>query len=91
MFKTHVRPSRDLRDNYAELADAVKNHDQVVITNNGRGEAVLIGIEDYADYEEYLHKRYIREKLVEAETAAASTDVAWTGHDDFWREIEKLF
>lgn len=89
MLNVHVRPSRDLRNNYAELASIVKEHDQVIITNKGRGEAVLIGIEDYADYEEYLHKRYIGEKLAEAEAATGKPDVRWISHEDFWREIEK--
>ena len=44
MYNVHVRPVRDLRNNYPELARIIKNQDQVVITNNGRGEAVLIHI-----------------------------------------------
>ena len=89
MLNVHVRPSRDLRNNYAELANIVKEHDQVIITNKGRGEAVLIGIEDYADYEEYLHKRYVSEALAEAEAAARKPDARRITHEDFWREIEK--
>jgi prevent-host-death family protein len=49
----------------------VKEHNQVIITNKGKGEAVLIKIEDYAGYEEYLHQRYILEKLAESERIAA--------------------
>jgi hypothetical protein len=37
-------------------------------THKGRGEAVLISIEDY------VHRRYIREKLAEAEAAAGKPD-----------------
>ncbi|MEG0395434.1 MAG: type II toxin-antitoxin system prevent-host-death family antitoxin, partial [Oscillospiraceae bacterium] len=44
MLQTFVRPSRDLRNNYAEIARLVKEHDQVIITNQGKGESVLIGI-----------------------------------------------
>ena len=63
MMQTFVRPSRDLRNHYAEIADMTKNHNHVIITNQGRGESVLINIEDYAKYEEFLHQRYVAEEL----------------------------
>ena len=63
MLKTKVRPSRDLRNNYADIVKSLKEHDHIIITNNGVGEAVLISIEDFAMYEEYLHHRYIYEEL----------------------------
>ena len=52
MMQTFVRPSRDLRNHYAEISEMLKDHDHVIITNHGRGESVLINIEDYAKYEE---------------------------------------
>ena len=85
MLSVHVRPVRDLRNNYSELADIVKNHDQVIITNNGKGESVLINIEDYSAFEEYTHKRYVAEKLAEAEAAAADPDTKRYSHEEFWR------
>ena len=57
MMQTFVRPSRDLRNHYAELSEMLKDHDHVLITNHGRGESVLINIEDYAKYEEFLQSR----------------------------------
>ena len=63
MFNTHVRPSRDLRNNYAGIIKALKEHDHVIITNQGVGEAVLIGIDDFAKYEEFLHHRFIFNEL----------------------------
>jgi prevent-host-death family protein len=83
MFNVHIKPSRDLRNNYARISDILKDHDQIIITNKGKGEAVLINIEDYADYEDYIHRRYVREKLSEAEAAAGKPD-AWLTHDAFW-------
>ena len=61
MMQTFVRPSRDLRNHYAEISEMLKDHDHVIITNHGRGESVLINIEDYAKYEEFLHQRYVAE------------------------------
>ena len=40
MLNIHVRLSRDLRNNDAELAGIVKTREQVIITNNGRSEVV---------------------------------------------------
>ena len=57
MMQTFVRPSRDLRNHYAEISEMLRDHDHVIITNHGRGESVLINIEDYAKYEEFLHQR----------------------------------
>jgi len=88
MLNAHVRPSRDLRNNYAELAGIVKNRDQVIITNNGRGEAVLIGIDEYAEFQEFAHRRYVKEKLAEAKAYAASPDAVWLSEDEFWNGLE---
>ena len=68
MQKTQVRPVRDLRNRYAEIEALIENHDPVIITKNGRGAAVLMNIEDYAEIEKYLHIKYVRNKLEEAES-----------------------
>ena len=91
MLQTHVRPSRDLRNNYSELAKIVKAHDQVIITNNGRGEAVLIGIEDYAEYEEFLHHRYVAEELAQAKKQAQNSETQWVEHDDVWKNMREKY
>ena len=70
MFNTHVKPVRDLRNNYPEVAKIIKNQDHVIITNNGKSEAVIIPYEHLEEYQEYLHVRYINEKLAEAEALA---------------------
>ena len=89
MLQTFVRPSRDLRNNYAELAGLVKEHNQVIITNNGRGDSVLIGIEDYAQYEEYLHHRYVEEELAKAKAQAADPTTEWKRHEDVWGRVKQ--
>ena len=87
MQKTQIRPVRDLRNRYAEIEALVKNHDPVIITKNGRGAAVLINIEDYAEMEEYLHIKYVNNKLAEAELEAKKTGAKWT---DSKKALEKL-
>jgi len=75
MPKTQVRPSRDLRNHYADIVKSLKEHDHIVITNNGVGESVLIGYEDYAKYEEYLHRRFIYDELQKSKSEVNDPDV----------------
>ena len=88
MYNTYARPSRDLRTHYADVIRDLQEHDQIIITNNGRGEAVLIGIDDFAEYEAFLHMRYVRERLAEAEAAAADPNVKWLSSEEFWQGLE---
>jgi len=85
MFSTHVKAVRDLRNNYPEIASIVKNRNNVIITNNGKSEAVLIPYEEFANYEEYLHIRYVKEKLAEAEAIANNPD-EWINADELFKE-----
>ena len=87
MLNVHVRPVRDLRNSYPEIAEIVKNNDRVIITNKGRGEAVLINIDEYAAFEEYTHKRYIAAKLAEAEAEAADPQSKRLSHEEFWGSL----
>ena len=91
MMQTHVRPSRDLRNHYAELSGMLKDHDHVIITNHGRGESVLINIDDYAEYEKFLHHRYISEKLGEAKKQAADPNTQWADHDSVWETLYEQY
>ena len=64
-----------------------KNHDHVIITNHGRGESVLINIEDYAKYEEFLHQRYVVEELAKAKQQAADPNTQWADHEIVWETL----
>mgnify|MGYP000956871903 CR=1 FL=1 len=86
-----IRPVRDLRNNYPEIAKIIEEHRPVFITNNGRGAAVLINIQDYAAYEDYLREKYICEKLDEAERDAKKSGAVWHSFEDVAKEMrEKL-
>ena len=87
MFNTHVKAVRDLRNNYAEVAKIIKNQDYVVITNNGKSESVLIPYEHLEDYQEYLHVRYINEKLTEAE-GLENNPGNWLTIDEFKENLK---
>ena len=87
MYNIYARPVRDLRNNYSELAGIAKEHNHIIITNNGRDETVLMSVEDYHLCQEYLYKRYVREKLEEVE-AVADQPTTWLSEDEFWKAVE---
>ena len=88
MFSTHVKAVRDLRNNYPEIASIIKERDNLIITNNGKSEAVIIPFEDFASYQEYLHIRYVKEKLAEAEAIADNPD-EWAAAADLFKEWDE--
>jgi prevent-host-death family protein len=87
MFNTHVKAVRDLRNNYPEVAKIIKNYDHVIITNNGKSEAVIIPYEHLEDYQEYLHVRYVKDKLTEAEAIEDNFD-AWLSIDEVFKNLD---
>jgi prevent-host-death family protein len=60
-----IRPVRDLRNNYSELAQIIHESGEVIhITNNGRDDAVLMSEQSF---EMLKTKAFIDYKLLEAE------------------------
>ena len=68
-----------------------ENHDHVIITNHGRGESVLINIEDYAKYEEFMHQRYVAEELAKAKQQAADPNTQWADHESVWETLHEQY
>ncbi len=91
MLNTHVRNVRQLRNNYTEIAGLIKDRDQVVITNHGKGEAVIISFEDFADFEEYRHFKYVEEKLAEAEKEASGPSAVFYDRDEVMQEYRDRY
>jgi prevent-host-death family protein len=89
MLNTQVRPSRDLRNNYAEIIRTLNKSDHVIITNNGVGEAVLISFEQYAKYEEYLHHQYIYNELQKSKKKASDPNVELRHSADVFARLER--
>ena len=87
MVNVQVVPSRDLRNKYAEISKHVKENNPVIITNNGKGDTVLISMEEYTKFEDYIQHRYILEELAKAEEEAADKETKWFSHDEVWSEI----
>jgi prevent-host-death family protein len=91
MYKIIARPCRELRNNYPELVKQVKEHNQVIITNNGRDEAVLIGMDEFNAFQEFLHQQYIRRELEKARIEAADPNTKWYTHDEVWGGIKEKY
>jgi prevent-host-death family protein len=89
MSKTQVRPARDLRNNYAEVARMLDRHDRVIITKNGVGHSVLINIEDYAEYEDFLHHRFIYEELRKSKAEVDDPNIELRGATDVFDRIKQ--
>jgi len=87
MSHVQVRPSKDLRNHYREIADIAKKNNPVIITTHGRGDTVLISLEDYARFEDYVQHRYIINELEKAEQEAAALNTQWYTHDEVWSDI----
>jgi len=82
MHKLHVRPERELRNNFPEISKLNKQRDAVVLTNRGKASHVLLSFEEFDDYEEYRHNRYLVEKIKEAES-----DTQLRTHQEVWQGL----
>ena len=90
MLNAQVRPARDLRNNYADIVRSLKQHDHIIITNNGVGESVIISFDDYAKYEEYLHRRFIYEELQKTKAKANNPNAVFHDAEDVFVEFDKI-
>lgn len=88
MPHVQVRPSKDLRNNYREIADLAKKNNPVIITTNGRGDTVLISMEEYAKFEDYMQHQHIIRELEKAEIEANDPNTKWYTHEEVWDEIQ---
>jgi len=89
MLKTHVRPARDLRNNYPDVVRTLEEHDHVIITNNGRGESVLISMDVYAEFEKFVHEQYIYNELQKSKASLYDPDVKLTPHNEVMAQLKQ--
>ena len=88
MLNTFARPVRDLRNCYNEIIDLANKGNQVIITQNGREAAVVIGTQAYKDFEVFLHRQHIKRELAKAKEKAKDSNTEWLSEDDFWVDFE---
>ena len=89
MFEVHHRPSRELRNNYRQLAQIVREHNDVVITNNGEVDVVMVNPADWKEFKEFRYNQYILKKLKEVEIVANDPST-WISEEEFWDKIDAL-
>ena len=89
MMQTQVRPARDLRNNYPDVVRSLKDCDHVIITNNGVGESVLINIDMYAEFEKFLHHRYIYDELQKSKASLGNPSLKMTDATEVFARVEQ--
>ena len=90
-----IRPSKDLRNNYAQISNLAKSN-PVAITVNGREDTMVLSHEDYINRENYIAE--LEAKLaVFSHLAQAADDVklgriqsAEDTFDDILRELDSV-
>ena len=75
-----IRPVSDLRNKFTEIEDCVKSGKPVYLTKNGYGSMVVMSIEQYSALTDDVEL-----KLDEADRAADSSDVRYSGDEVFKR------
>ena len=85
---TYARPVRDLKNNYNDIINLANAGNQVIITQNGREAAVVIGTQAYKEYEIFLHRQYIKQELAQAKEKAKDPNTVWLNEDEFWADFE---
>ena len=88
MMNTYARPVRDLKNNYNEIINLANEGNQVIITQNGREAAVVIGIKAFKEYEDFLHRNIIRKEPGKTEDEAKDNTANRLSKDDFWGNVE---
>ena len=89
MLETCTRPASDLRDNYQDVVQTLKERDYVIITNNGIEESVLISMDRYEQYEKLMYDRYIYEELQKSKAALDDPNTVYHDADEVLEEIEQ--
>ena len=88
MMNTYARPVRDLRNNYNEIIKLANEGNQVIITQNGREAAVVIGAQAYKEFEVFLYRQYIKKELAIAKEKAKDPNTQWLSEEEFWGDFE---
>ena len=88
MYGLHVRPERELRNNFSEVSKLNKQYNAVILTNRGKGTHVLLSFDEFNDYEEFRHNRYLMQKIKEAEE---DTDTRLRSHDEVWQTLGEKY
>ena len=87
-MNTYARPVRDLRNNYNEIISLANEGNQIIITQNGREAAVVIGTQLYKEFENFLYRQYIKFELAKSKQKAKDPDNEWLSEEEFWANFK---
>ena len=90
MSKIQVRPSRDLRNKYADIVKMVEEHDRVIITNNGVGQLGIVNLEDLAKFDAFMHRQFIYDELQKSKAKMSDPSTVLHDADDVHAELEQM-
>ena len=88
MMNTYARPVRDLRNNYKEIIDLANEGNQIIITQNGREAAIVIGTQEYRNYEKFLYRQFIKRELTKAKKMAKDPNTEWLSEEEAWADFD---
>jgi len=88
MYNLHVRPERELRNNFSEISKLNQQWDAVVLTNRGKGTHILLSFDEFTEYEEYRHNRYLMQKIKETKE---DIDTRLRSHEDVWQALSEKY
>jgi len=88
-MNTYARPVRDLKNNYNEIINLANEGNQIIITQNGREAAVVIGTQAYKDFEIFLHQQYMKKELEKSKKKAKDPNTKWLSEEEFWDGFEE--
>ena len=54
-------------------------------------DALLLNVEDHAEFEKFMHLQYVREKLAESKESAANPDTVRFSHEDVWAMLGEKY
>jgi prevent-host-death family protein len=89
MVKAQVRPSRDLRNNYAEVMRVMEQYGQVLITHQGRGNAVLVDQDEFAKIQDLAHQQYIYSELQKSKALLDDPNVELIPHEEVMARLRE--
>jgi PHD/YefM family antitoxin component YafN of YafNO toxin-antitoxin module len=81
MFDPYIRSADILGDSKPDVENILKHNNQVILSENGKSTAVIIGIQEYEALKDALYDRLVLQKLAEAE-AIEDNPEAWGSEEE---------
>lgn len=86
MFCPYVRSTDILGDNKPDVENILKNNDRVILSEGGKGTAVIISMAEYESLQAARYDKYVLQRLDEAEDAGKSPE-AWASEEELLKAL----